>query len=186
MSDTSTIARPYAQALFDIASAEDLLSQWSESLAALATIVADDDARAFLMRPEIDAEARAEFLQAVGSEAGAAGAGFVSSSRGQNFIRLLVENGRLLALPDISTRFDALKAEAENTIKATLVMAADVESDFAARISASLEKKLGRKVELELEIDDELLGGAIVRAEDMVIDGSVKTRLRKLAESLIS
>jgi F-type H+-transporting ATPase subunit delta len=184
MSDTSTIARPYAQALFDLATAENLLPQWSESLAALASIAADADARAFLMRPEIGAEARAEFLRAVGAETGAAE--FVDSSRGQNFIRLLIENSRLPALPDISARFDALKAEAENTVKATLVMAADAESDVAARISASLEKKLGRKVELELEVDGELLGGAVVRAEDMVIDGSVKTRLRKLAESLIS
>lgn len=184
MSDTSTIARPYAQALFEIASAESLLPQWSESLAALARIVADDDASAFLMRPEIGADARAEFLKAVGSETGAGE--FVGSGRGQNFIRLLIENGRLAALSDISRRFDALKAEAENTVKATLVMAADTESDVASRISASLEKKLGRKVELELEVDDELLGGAVVRAEDMVIDGSVKTRLRKLAESLIS
>ena len=184
MSDTSTIARPYAQALFDIATAENLLSQWSESLAALARIAADDDASAFLMRPEVGAEARAAFLTTVGSETGAAE--FVGSSRGQNFVRLLIENGRLSALPDISTRFDALKAEAENTVKATLIMAADAESDVAARISASLEKKLGRKVELELEVNSELLGGAVVRAEDMVIDGSVKARLRKLAESLIS
>ena len=184
MSETSTIARPYAQALFDIAAAENRLPQWSESLAALAKISSDDDASAFLMRPEIGDEARAEFLATVASEVGAAE--FVRSDRGRNFIRLLIENDRLATLPDISTRFDALKAEAENTVRATLVTAAGAESDVAARIAASLEKKLGRKVELELEVDSELLGGAVVRAEDMVIDGSVKARLRKLAESLIS
>ena len=79
-----------------------------------------------------------------------------------------------------------LKARAENTVKVTLVTAIDADTGVANKIAKALEKKLGRTVELELEIDDELLGGAVVRAEDMVIDGSVRSRLRQLAEALIS
>ncbi|HJP36327.1 MAG TPA: F0F1 ATP synthase subunit delta [Gammaproteobacteria bacterium] len=184
MSDTSTIARPYAQALFDIAKGEEALAEWANALGALAEIVTNGEASAFLSRPDLDVQVRADFIGSVGAETGAAE--LVGSSRGQNLLRLLVENDRLTALPDIVDRFNTLKAEAENTVKVTLVTATDADADVAERISVGLEKKFGRKVELELEIDDELLGGAVVRAEDMVIDGSVKTRLRQLAESLIS
>lgn len=184
MSDTGTIARPYAQALFEIAIAEDALTQWSEVLTALAGIVIDEDGRAFLSRPDLSVEASAEFVTAVGVDAGVAD--LVRSERGQNLIRLLVENGRIMVLPDISARFDALKADAENTVKVTLVTATDADSDVAERIVGSLEKKLGRKVQLELELDGDLLGGAVIRADDMVIDGSVKSKLRQLAESLVS
>ncbi|MFL2553429.1 MAG: F0F1 ATP synthase subunit delta [Candidatus Rariloculaceae bacterium] len=189
MSDTGTIARPYAQALFEIAIAEDALTQWSEVLTALAGIVIDEDGRAFLSRPDLSVEASAEFVTAVGVTAVGVDAGvadLVRSERGQNLIRLLVENGRIMVLPDISARFDALKADAENTVKVTLVTATDADSDVAERIVGSLEKKLGRKVQLELELDGDLLGGAVIRADDMVIDGSVKSKLRQLAESLVS
>ncbi|HEY5622831.1 MAG TPA: F0F1 ATP synthase subunit delta [Gammaproteobacteria bacterium] len=184
MADTSTVARPYAQALFDIASAGGTLAEWSGALAALAAVVADRAASAFLSRPDIGAEARAEFLTSVGKQV--ATGDLVDSDNGRNFIRLLIENDRLSALADISARFDTLKAEAENTVKVTLVTAVEADSAVSDRIAAGLEKRLGRKVELELKIDSELLGGAVVRAEDRVIDGSVRTRLEQLAESLIS
>ncbi len=184
MSDTSTIARPYAQAIFEIASGEGALTKWADALGVLAEIVADDDASAFLLRPDLDHQARVEFVSGIGAQTDTAEP--IGSERGQNFLRLLIENDRLAALPDIADRFNALKAAAENTVKVTLVTATDADTDVADRIAANLEKKLGRKVELELEIDGELLGGAVIRAEDMVIDGSVKTRLRQLAEALIS
>ena len=184
MTDTSTIARPYARALFDIAKREDALAKWAEALGALAQVVADENARAFLSRPDLDDDARVSFVSAVGNEAGAAT--LVDSSRGQNLLRLLAENDRLSALPDIAVLFNELKARAENTVKVTLITATDADTGVANKIAKALEKKLGRTVELELEIDDELLGGAVVRAEDMVIDGSVRSRLRQLAEALIS
>ena len=184
MTDTSTIARPYARALFDIAQREEALAEWAEALDALAQVVADENARAFLSRPDLDNEARVNFASAIGNETGAAT--LVGSSRGQNLLRLLAENDRLSALPDIAERFNALKAWAENTVKVTLVTASDADTDVADKIAKSLEKKLGRTVELKLEIDDALLGGAVVRAEDMVIDGSVKSRLQQLAEALTS
>lgn len=183
MSDTSTIARPYAQALFDIAAARKALTEYSDALSILAQLVSAADASAFLTRPDLGAEARADFVTNVGTEAGEVD--FVGSSQGRNLIRLLVENDRLLALPDISQRFDALKAEAENMIKVTLVTATEADPDVANRIAENLERKLGRKIELDLELDKELLGGAVIRAEDRVIDGSVKTRLKQLAESLV-
>ena len=170
--------------MFDIAKDEDALTEWAEALSARAQVVADQNARAFLSRPDLDNEARVDFVSAIGVQAGAAE--FLNSSRGQNFLRLLAENDRFSALPDIAERFNGLKARAENTVKVTLVTARDADADVADKIAKALERKLGRTVELKFEIDESLLGGAVVRAEDMVIDGSVRTRLQQLAEALIS
>ena len=81
---------------------------------------------------------------------------------------------------------DRLRAAAENTVKVTLISASAADDDVADKIAKALEAKLGRSVDLKQEVDDELIGGALIRAEDMVIDGSVRTRLQKLAESLVS
>jgi F-type H+-transporting ATPase subunit delta len=89
-------------------------------------------------------------------------------------------------LPEIAAQFDALKAEAENKIKATLISATAVDAGVAERVKQALKKRLGREVELELTVDPSLIGGAIVRAEDMVIDGSVRTRLEQLARAMVS
>ena len=95
------------------------------------------------------------------------------------------ENDRLQALPDIAAEFDRLKTRAENKIKVTLVSASEVDTAQAQTVTRALEKTLGRQVDLALEVDPTLLGGAVVRAEDMVIDGSVRSRLRRLAETLV-
>ena len=87
-------------------------------------------------------------------------------------------------LGEIAAQYDQLKTQAENKIKVTLVSADAVDKAIAERVAKALEHKLGRKVELALEVDASLLGGAIVRAEDQVIDGSVRSRLQRLAESL--
>jgi F-type H+-transporting ATPase subunit delta len=184
MSGTSTIARPYAQALFEIATRDGSLAGWAQTLSALAETVGDENASVFLSRPDLDNEVRTGFVSSVAEELGAPD--LLGTDHGQNLLRLLAENDRLSALPDIASRFEALKAMAENTIRVTLVTATVADEDVAKRIATALETKLGRTVELEQEIDDGLLGGAVIRAEDMVIDGSVKTRLQKLADSLVS
>jgi F-type H+-transporting ATPase subunit delta len=89
-------------------------------------------------------------------------------------------------LPEIAAQFDALKAEAENKVKATLTSATAVDAAVAERVKQALKKRLGREVELELKVDPSLIGGAIVQAEDMVIDGSVRTRLEQLARAMVS
>jgi F-type H+-transporting ATPase subunit delta len=108
----------------------------------------------------------------------------LASSHGENLLRLLAENGRLAALEDIAAQYDALKARAENRVEVQLTTAASIDAEVAAVISKALEQKLGRQVDLELLVDEQLLGGAVIRAEDMVIDGSVKNRLEQLAATL--
>jgi len=183
MADFSTVARPYARAVFELASAAGQLREWSEALAAAAAVLSDAAAKSFLARPELDDRQRAEFVQAI--FAGVQGADLWRSQQGQNLLRVLVENDRLTALPEIAAQFAALKARAEHKVKVTLVSAVAVERGVADQVKQALQKRLGRTVELELAVDPTLLGGAIIRAEDMVIDGSVRTRLQRLAETLI-
>jgi len=182
MSDSSTVARPYARALFEIASSEQALSAWAEALALAAQVVANDAARKLLSRPNLDAETRAEFV--IGACADVAGDGVLAGKRGRNLLRLLAVNGRLDAISEIATQFEALKARAENRVKVQLTTAAAVDENVAAGIATALEQRFGRKVELKLFVDEQLLGGAVIRAEDMVIDGSVKNRLAQLAATL--
>ena len=182
MAETGTLARPYARAVFELASAAGNLPEWSEALATAAAVVGDPAARRFLARRELDDDARVGFLLSIC--AGAGEARVLESTRGRNFLRLLAENKRLPVLPEIAERFDALKARAENTVKVQLVTAAGVAEPVVKRIKSALEQRLGRAVELELEQDPGLLGGAVVHAEGRVIDGSVRSRLAGLAGAL--
>ena len=182
MAETGTLARPYARAIFDLAREDDSLSAWSDALGAAGEVAGDPDASAFLARRELDDGARVSFLLSVCDVAGHAR--MLDTGRGRNLLRLLAENRRLEVLPEISAQFDALKARAENTVKVRLVTAAGVEESVVGRIGAALERKLGRAVEVELQQDPELLGGAVIQAEGQVIDGSVKSRLSELAGAL--
>jgi F-type H+-transporting ATPase subunit delta len=183
MADTSTIARPYAKALFDLANGERKLSAWSEALTAAAAVLADASAKRALANPKLDDGARAAL---VGDIAGAIKGGeLLTSAAGKNLLRLLAENDRLTVLPEIAAQFDLLKAEAENTVNVTVTSATPVDQALAGEIKKALEQKLGRSVELSLAVDPALIGGAVIQADDMVIDGSVRTRLQRLTETLV-
>jgi len=184
MADQSTIARPYAKALFDVANAEKKLGPWSDALNAAAAVLGDVSAKRVLANPALDQVKRADFIRAV--SVGLKGADLFETSQGKALLALLAENDRLALLPEIASQFDALKADAENKIKATLVSATAVDASVAERVKQALKVRLGREVELELEVDPSLIGGAIVQADDMVIDGSVRTRLEQLARAMIS
>jgi F-type H+-transporting ATPase subunit delta len=182
MSDFGTVARPYARAVFDLALAGGQLDAWSRALAAAAAVVGDKAAREFLGRPGLGVAQRSEFVLALAKAT--QGGEALGTKEGMNLVKLLAENDRLGALAEISTQFDALKAEQENKVKVRLVSAAAVDAAEAEKISRALSKKLGRQVELELDVDASLIGGAVVRAEDMVIDDSLRTRLQRLASAL--
>jgi F-type H+-transporting ATPase subunit delta len=183
MADSSTIARPYAKAIFAIASESGDLAAWSEALGCASAVVDDPAAKRFLTRPTLGAQERAEFLQSILAETAARRV--FASAAGKSLLAVLSENGRLAALPEIAAQFDDLKALAESKIKVTLVSAREVDDRQVAKVAEALQRRLGLTVELDVEIDPELVGGAVVRADDMVIDGSVKRRLQRLAGSLI-
>lgn len=183
MADYSTIARPYARAVFDVANSDGRLANWSEALHAAAGVVADPVARAYLATPALKANERAVFL--VGVLAATAVSDTIGSAQGRNLLALLSENGRLAALPEIAAQFDKLRADAENKVTVKLYSASDVDARQLETMTAALRERLGRSVEIEVAVDSNLVGGAIVRADDRVIDGSVKSRLERLAAALI-
>jgi F-type H+-transporting ATPase subunit delta len=183
MADSSTVARPYAKALFDLAKAQQKLAEWSNALGAAAAVVADPNAKRALANPALDEAARATL---VGSIAGAIKGGeLLTAGEGKNLLQVLAENDRLTALPEIAAQFDTLKAEAENKVNVTVTAATAVDGALAEAIKKALQQKLKRTVELTLAVDPSLIGGAVIQADDMVIDGSVRTRLQRLTEKLV-
>jgi len=183
MADSSTIARPYAKALFDLASGERKLQAWSDALGAAAAVVADAGAKRALANPGFDDGARATLVGSI--VIAIKGGELFSSAAGKNLLLLLAENDRLTLLPEIAAQFELLKAEAENKINVTVTSATPIDKALADQIKKSLEQRLKRTVELTLAVDASLIGGAVIQADDMVIDGSVRTRLQRLTEAIV-
>lgn len=183
MADYNTIARPYAQAAFEIAHESGELGDWSEALTAAGELLADGQVADYLSDPALDNERRLEFLTGLFAAAG----GRVLSGadrRGTNFLKLLLEYGRVRALPEIAEHFEALKAKIENTVDVVVTSATPLSAAQRSSISTALEKRLGRSVKIETEIDEELIGGAVIKAGDVVIDGSLRARLGALSTVL--
>lgn len=176
MAQSTTVARPYAEAVFDLARGRKELPAWSEALDLAAAVVADERVAAALRSPRIDDQQKAELIIGIGGEH--------LGETARNFIRLLVERDRILLLPEIAAQYRALRAEHERTLEARLITAQAVDEGVRERLEAALSSRLERKVTLAPEIDESLIGGAIVRAGDMVIDGSVRGRLTRLTGAL--
>jgi F-type H+-transporting ATPase subunit delta len=173
-----TLARPYAKAAFEVAMAESALDKWSEMLAVSAAVTGDQQIRAILASPSLTAEQIAEsFITVCGDELG---------DKGKNFMRLLAENKRLVLLPEISTLFDNLKANQERSVDVEITTAFEISSDVSKKLAQALKDRLQRDIILATSVDASLIGGAIIRAGDNVIDSSVRGKLSKLAESMNS
>ncbi len=176
MSEYQTIARPYAQAVFELARSAGNYPDWSTALAWASAIADDEQVQALARNPRVDHAALVQLFEDV--------AGDNMFAEARNFLRLVVANDRVFALPHIASLFESLRAEAEGTITAELVSAQEVSGEQQARLVQSLSKRLGREVTLEVVQDPDLIGGAVLRAGDMVIDASVKGRLQKLTADL--
>jgi len=178
MAELSTLARPYAKAAFKFALESNQLSQWSSSLSTLAAIAAQDKVVALITAPTLSGEEQATAIVGL--------AGDELSPEVQNFTHLLGENKRLLLLEEIAEQFDHLKAEQERSVDVEVASAYDLESDAADELATALKRTLQRDVRVTTHTDKSLIGGVVIRAGDMVIDGSLKGRLTKLAEAMYS
>ncbi len=183
MADNNTVARPYATAVFEIANDAGALGAWGESLDIAGQLLSDDGLVEYLGNPEFNDAQRLEFLTGLFKKAGADVLDG-SDDKGSNFLKLLLENGRLAVLPEIAAHFDALKAKIENTVDAVVTSATELSKAQQAEIAKSLKERLGRDVNVTTEIDENLIGGAVIRAGDVVIDGSLRARLEGLANAL--
>ena len=176
MSELITAARPYARAAFDVASENSAIDQWTEMLNLCAAVAHDSTMKAALDNPNLNWQQSADLFNEICAEH--------LDARGKNFIKLLAENDRLALLPEIAALYQFYRAQAQGTVDAELVSAQEVSADQVNSIAESLSKRLGKKVSLTTSIDETLIGGAIVRAGDMVIDGSIRGRLEKLSNTL--
>lgn len=176
MSEFETLARPYARAVFETARAHDALARWSEVLADAAQVVTHPQFAPLLDDPRLGAGDVADLLVELLGER--------LDERGRNFVRVLAENRRLAALPTIAGLYERYRAESEGTVDARVASAQPLAEAEREAIARALERRLGRRVKLEFDIDERLLGGAIVRAGDLVIDGSVRGKLEQLAMRL--
>ena len=179
MADFETAARPYARAIFELASDDKKLEQWQEKLQGAAAIAADEQMQDMFELPSLLASDLAKLFLAV-----AAGAGIEADDDFSNLIKLLAENDRLAALPAIAENFDVLKREAEGKIEVRVRSARELTAKQQEKIARSMAKRLGKEVSITTEIDESLIAGAIVTAGDLVIDGSASGRMDKLSLAL--
>lgn len=176
MAESITLARPYARAAFEVAVADGQLQEWSGGLSSLAALAAEKKIRALLASPALTAaDKSAAVLEVLGE---------VFSKKFANFIVALAENKRLTLLPEIRDLFLVLKADYEKAVDVSVTTAYPINADLLDKLSRALAEKLGRRVKLSSAVDQSLLGGALIRAGDTVIDGSVKGRLTRLAETM--
>jgi len=176
MSQLTTLARPYARAAFESAISDGSLKAWSSALGLLAALLQDTKVGSYLSDPSRNTGAQAQALiDLCGSELDA---------KAQNFVLVLAANKRLQLLPEIATLFEGLKADYEKTVDVEVISAFGMDQGAESNLATALKKRLQRNVNLNVSIDRSLIGGMIVRAGDLVIDGSVRGKLNKLIESM--
>ena len=178
MAELTTLARPYAKAVFAEAQEKNALDAWSDDLAILAAFAADADMAKVLVHPSLTAEQQAQALTDV--------CGDKLKDAAKNLVAVLAENKRLPLLPEIAALYEELKAQLQNTVDVVVTSAQELSSDQADKLAQALKAKLNCDVRLTSEIDESLIGGAIIRAGDLVIDGSITGKLSKLAEAMKS
>lgn len=176
MSELSNLARPYAKAVFELAKDSGDYANWSNQLAFLSTVAADQNLLDAIQNPAISAQQITDLVLGVGKDQ--------LDEQGQNLAKLLVRNKRIAALGDINEQFLIMRDEAEQVIEAQLITASEVNDAQKQKIESALSKRLGKTIHLEATVDESLIGGAVVRAGDWVVDGSVKAQLQDLVSAI--
>ena len=176
MAELSTLARPYAKAAFEYAAGANDLAAWSKQLATAAAVAQADNMVKVLASPSLTSEQQAQaFIDVCGDEL---------AGHAQNFIKVLAENKRIALLPFISALFEEFKANREKSVDVEIATAFELDAGIQDQLAKALTAKLEREVNVQASIEKDLLGGVVIRAADVVIDGSVRGRLAKLAEAM--
>lgn len=176
MSSTTTLARPYAKAAFELASAEEATGRWNDMLDLACTAVTEKSLAGLLESPHISSNQVVQILSDTAGEA------FVARFR--DFLSVLAENKRLSLLPEITILYRELREEADGLMHVRVVSAFALDEDQSTRMKNALAKRFDREILLETEVDSSIIGGAVIYAGGQVIDGSLKDRLAKLSNSL--
>ena len=178
MSTTTTLARPYAKAAFELAGADNTTDRWNEMLVLASALVTDETMANLLQSPQLTSDQVVQVLADTGGEA--------FDSRFRDFLAVLSENKRFPLLPEITDLYQRLREEADKFLRVKVVSAFALDEDQATRMKDALARRFEREILLESEVDKSVIGGAVVYADGQVIDGSLKDRLAKLSNSLIN
>ena len=176
MIEPTTLARPYARAAFEHARAGADLAAWQTALSELAAITAEPKVAAGMRDPNQTAAQRAATLSGL--------AGDALPPAVANLLAIMADNGRLSLLPEVAMLFDQLKQAVESTVAVHVTSAYPLSDAETQQLADTMQEKLARSITLTSETDPSLIGGALIRADDLVIDGSVRGRLNKLAGTL--
>jgi F-type H+-transporting ATPase subunit delta len=175
MAELATIARPYAEAVFKAVSGDNA-AQLAEQVSLLGQVAADADVRQFADNPRATTAQVVDLVQGV--------TGVVLDPKVANLLQLVVENGRLNALPEIAAQFKALVNAQSGASDAIIESAFAVEGQALAELVAALERRFGRKLHARVDVKPELIGGVRVVVGDEVLDTSVKARLEQMKVAL--
>lgn len=176
MAEITTIARPYAEAIFGLANENNALAAWSETLAEMAEVASNPEVRAVIANPNLSAPQLTELFLSLCRE--------VKVGEARNMVETLVENGRLGVMPQIRELFEVLKDEREGVVEAQIVSAFPLDGAQQASLVADLERKFKRKVQASVSVDNDLIGGVRIMVGDEVIDASVQAKLANMAVAL--
>lgn len=176
MAERLTLARPYARAAFEVAVSEGQLQTWMEAMNQVAALTAKPELQELLTSPTLSGTQKAALLTDILGESPESNLG--------RFVGVLAENKRLLLMPEIRELFQLMKAQHENAVDVSITTAFPMDEQVLQQLRTVLSGRLGRQVKIASSIDRGLLGGALIRAGDTVIDGSVRGRLDKLAKAM--
>lgn len=176
MQNRTTLARPYARAAYATAKATSKVAEWSQALAVAATATEDEAVRNIIQDPRLVPDAVVERLMGIGGE-------YFDEHFG-HFLSVLAHYDRLLLLTDIFAQYEALRRDAEARVYVHVTSAHPVSDEQSQALNDRLKKRFGREIDLDIEIDPALIGGAIIRAGDEVIDGSVRGRIERLSRDV--
>ncbi len=175
MAAQATLARPYARAAFALAREAGAIPTWAGQLRFAAQVATDPQVQSVLGNPRIGAE---QLLQLFLPEGESADSVF------GRFLATLIENRRLASLAEIANAFDELKREHERVLRVMVRSASALDQGAQDSLLAALKRRFGREIELSQSVDESLIGGAVIDAGEVVIDGSVRGRLARLAQAL--
>jgi len=176
MAELSTLARPYAKAAFEYAVANDKLAAWGNMFAELSAISLDEKVQALLTAPAMSAEViGTQFTEVCGD---------IIDDNAKNLILALAENKRIALLPFINDQFQLLKAAKDQQVDVLIETAFALQDEELARFKQALASSLAREVVIETQVNEQLIGGAVIRAGDTVIDGSIRSKLSTLSDAL--
>ena len=177
MAEKVTVARPYARAAFELAREHGDFVRWSTLLAAAAAVVQDSRVARLLSSPRVQTSELIDLI--------AAACGDALGASGRHFLSTLAQNRRLGVLPEVAAHFEELRAEVENVADAHVTSAVELNAAQRERLGTAVQRRLKREVRLHCAVDATLIGGAIVRAGDFVIDGSLRGRLERLMNAVV-